>query len=305
MDIRTRINTILNISKYEYHHLMSLQNVRGVGYGYKHVNGVNTFTSCIHVLVEKKLDSKFLLSNQIIPRYHKGIITDVIEIGNPKQLSLTDRIRPLEGGYAISATGQVGNSGTIGCIVTKGTLFKDYYILSNNHVMAGNNTFKIGTPIIQTAARFGGSAPKDTVANLSKFVPIGFESTSENLMDAAIAKLTDKAFASNRIALTGKVKGVGNPKLNLEVRKVGITTGASKGKIITMGASLHVECGDKYAFFVDQIVSDNSCGGGDSGATVLNLNNEIVGLLFAGSSSKCIFSNIKDVMKAFKIDIYK
>ena len=52
MDTHLR-NVISNIIENKYHFLMSLENVKGVGLGFKTINNYVTNELCIHVLVEK------------------------------------------------------------------------------------------------------------------------------------------------------------------------------------------------------------------------------------------------------------
>ena len=100
--MQTLEEKILDISTKYYHYLINLQSVKGVGYGFKHINGVNTFEPCIHVLVERKLQSTNLSFSNIIPKVYMGIKTDVIEVGNMKSFSpITKKFRPLEGNTAV------------------------------------------------------------------------------------------------------------------------------------------------------------------------------------------------------------
>ncbi|MPQ44553.1 serine protease [Clostridium tarantellae] len=295
---------ILYIARHNHRYFTNFRHVVGVGLGFKTVRGYNTGELCIHVLVTKKVPYCCLNRNDCIPKTYKGIKTDVVEVGFLRTVDLTDKIRPLQGGYAISPQGRKENTGSIGCIVTSGTFFKDYYILSNNHVLAGNNKFPKGTKIVQPAYTSGPPIQENIVASLDKFIPIDTSATGENLMDCAIAKLVDKSLASDIIAYIGEIKGIATPTLGLPVKKVGVATGLNAGTISTVGASVHIFNGEVYEFFVDQIISTNPVDNGDSGALVFSENNKAVGLLFSGSELRCIFTDIKKVLKALKVNIY-
>ena len=52
-------------------------------------------------------------------------------------------------------------------------------------------------------------------------------------MDAAIAKITRIALISNKINRINAINGIDSPVLNLPVKKVGLVTGLTRGKIIT------------------------------------------------------------------------
>src|SRR5688572_28662424 len=61
-------------------------------------------------------------------------------------------------------------AGTLGCFVTSGKS-KALYILSNNHVLADENRYPKGGPIVQHGALDGGTAA-GRVATLTRFVPL-------------------------------------------------------------------------------------------------------------------------------------
>ena len=310
MDLATE-TLISSVCRNHYRFLMNLSNVVGVGCGYKFINGKDSGQPCIHVLVERKLNSNYVGYNNRIPKTYMGLNTDIVEIGKPVFRNLNKRIRPVQGGYSISPGGQRFFTGTLGCVVTKKSgKERLYFVLSNSHILSGENTLKVGTKIIQPAALDGGDIVKDKIGLLSKSIPIKFESkisSPVNYMDAAIAKLDDKSLASNLIALSGEVKGILKPSLRLRVKKTGATTGLTKGRIQTVNATIEVDTdgdGKKIALYKNQIISDIKNDGGDSGALVLDLFNNAVGLLFGGTDKSCIFTDIKTVLKAFSVEIY-
>lgn len=101
-------SNIEDISQNYYKYLMSLKNVTGVGLGYKKINNIDTKEPCIHVLVEKKVDDKYISLNNLIPKNYLGIKTDVIQSGTFKLLStnldeyddikIPYKVRPIHGG---------------------------------------------------------------------------------------------------------------------------------------------------------------------------------------------------------------
>ena len=200
-------NNILDISHNYYDYLMNLDNVNGVGLGYKWINGVKTDELCIHVLVKEKIPSEYLTKNNIIPKNYMGIKTDVREVKNISMQNFVEekvpqKFRPLEGGCSINPFNYPGE-GTLGCIVTKVVKEeKNFYILSNNHVLALNNKLPLGTAIIQPLEDLGGSVDGDIVARLSNFIrlkPITFNQKPVNYVDCALAKLVNQELATNKI----------------------------------------------------------------------------------------------------------
>jgi hypothetical protein len=203
-------------------------------------------------------------------------------------------------------------SGTLGALVesTNGT----QYILSNNHVLARTNAGKFGDPIIQPGlvdqTPVCAKDTNDTVANLSAFVPISFRTGTPNRVDAAIAQLSGSAMdTTGRIAEIGLVSSsTVAPTLELNVQKMGRTTGHTTGSISTINVTVDIgyskQCGigSQKARFVNQIAITGTDGpfsaGGDSGALVVDNAScpQPVGLLFAGSNSITLVNPITTVL---------
>ena len=305
-------NNISNISRYHYHYLFAIENVRGVGVGYKFINGIITNELCIHILVEKKVKENLLTYNNVIPKIYMGIKTDVIEIGIPKSLAsnkFPERYRPLKGGCGIYSKDATFH-GTLGCIVfRKKFLSNKYFILSNNHVLADNNSIPIGTEVIQPSIKNGGKFEKDVVAKLSEFKSLNFTTTltkPKNFVDCAIAELTKKSLISNEILRLGKISGISSANLNDNIRKVGFVSGLTSGKVISLNVTTEITySGNKKAFFANQIFVSASSIPGDSGSVVLDHDNKVIGLLFAAGAQGTSFVNdINLVLKELNVEIY-
>lgn len=316
-------DSILDISSNKYEYLINLANVNGVGLGYKYINGINTFEPCIHVLVENKINSKYISQNNLIPINYMGLKTDVIEIGKYgfyQGETITERYRPLEGGCEIliideedeedEEDEQKISNGTLGCIVTKvENQEREFYILSNNHVLANFNQNPIGIPIIQTNDIDNPDIMEDIVANLSSFIPIKFiegDIKPVNFVDCAIAKIIDKSMISNKIIDIGEIKGVVKASLNQKIKKVGASTGLTIGKIITIGATVEIPAMEELKIlYKNQLLSDIDGDHGDSGSVVLNEDNEVLGLLVGGGGGGPVLINeINKVLELLNVEIY-
>jgi hypothetical protein len=59
----------------------------------------------------------------------------------------------------------------------------------------------------------------------------------------------------------------------------------------------------RTARFTDQLVAGPMSQGGDSGSAVLDNNNRLVGLLFAGSDQNTIINRIENVFSALDISL--
>lgn len=309
---------ISDLCKNHYKLLLNLKNVIGVGLGHKVINFVNTAEPCIHVLVEKKVKSNYLSSNNIVPKTFMGIKTDVIEIGKSRFSSTSPfpmKIRPIECGCDITWLDEESEEdpfwGTLSCFVTKETLkAKEYYILSNNHVLADFNKVSIGTPIVQPANSPLDIAHQDIIANLSTFIPLKptiDDKEPVNLVDCAIAKVIDKSLISNKIFQIGEIAGISKATLKLPIKKFGVTSGLTEGKVATINSTLNIEVSENEKYiFVDQIIGKLENDEGDSGSLILNDLNEAIGLYWGGTNNNAFsyINDISNVLDALNVKIY-
>lgn len=303
-------------------------NVIGIGVGIKWKNNQPTGRPALMVLVTHKVEKYKLPKTSLMPLTLHGVDIDVIPIGRVSakvgstltradSSALTQNIRPVQGGYSIGHTNIT--AGTVATAVYDQLpqnigIPKKYYLLSNNHVLAAQNKGCPGDPIVQPGPIDGGCPPFDTVATLSRFIPIDFAPSlprhlHNNLVDAAIAQ-------SPLHELDPSVHWIGNVRgwlpqekvqVGMMVQKTGRTTGFSTGKILATNATMDVMySGGKVARFKEQIVSTPMSAGGDSGALLVTMVNNLplaVGLHFASSPSSSIANQIEHVRSLLKVEI--
>ncbi len=292
--------------------LLSLDNVVGVGLGFKETGGVITNQRCIQVFVEQKVGLDLLASASRVPKTVDRRPTDVVAVGTifagggPHALgsvqSLTARRRPAMGGdsvghFAITA----GTAGT-GCYdstVDPG-IPPRYYILSNNHVLANSNDASIGDAIYQPGPHDGGG-PSDQIGTLHHYVPIKFDGT-DNQVDAAVAEVPFHDF-TREIYYLGYVNATYAPvAVGDIVKKTGRTTNFTTGRVTSVNATVNVNYGGgKVGKFVNQVITTSMSAGGDSGSVVLDSANNAIGLLFAGSTLVTIINNIQFVQALLNV----
>lgn len=299
--------------------LLNRNNVVGVGVGNKVKNGRDTGDASIVVYVAQKLDADMLTEDDLIPKEVGKFKTDVVETGEifaggaahaqyapaAEQVTtqtLRGRVRPVEGGYSVGH--YKITAGTMATAVIDATPFpgipRRYYMLSNNHVLANSNDALLGDPILQPGPFDGGAASGDIVARLSRFVPIHFDGRC-NYVDAAIAE-GEFHDLDREIYWIGYVRGIAAPQLGAIVQKTGRTTSYTTGQIIGLNATFNVNYGGgKVARMCDQIVTTNMSAGGDSGSLVLDMEENAVGLLFAGSPSVTLHNDIRYVIRLLSI----
>ena len=309
-------------------------NIVGVGIDEKQVDGIPTGVQAVKFLVKSKVAPSSLSRAEAIPKEVNGIPTDVEEVGNilpqgkkkaasqaaampnPRQ-----KIRPAQPGGSVGFQipgGQFVMAGTFGLLVkdTQG----NKYILSNNHVIAGENgvdaggvtriTIPAGSPIFQPGFLDGGNAATDMVANLTRWIKLRADRT-DNLVDGAIAKLKSAGIAKRDILFIGVPQGVAPAAVDTVVHKFGRTTSYRAGRISSVSFDVTIPYDVGNVVFQDQIAIRGLGGkrfsdSGDSGSAILErASNKVVGLLFAGATNGSLtFANhIKDVFTKLKVSL--
>ena len=308
---------ISEVQENEQDALLVKKNVVGVGIGNKITKENDTGNPSLSVFVSQKLDLDIINAEDLVPKTFGKFQTDVVETGeifagmdvanNVEDAStetLRNRIRPARGGdsvghYRITA-------GTIATTVTDAKPYpgipEKYYVLSNNHVLANSNNARIGDPILQSGPADGGTYPGDLIARLSRYVPIRFGG-SPNYVDAAIAEGQFHDLDRD-IYWIGYVKGVRAVRVGEIVQKTGRTTNHTTGRVTAINATVNVNYGHgRIARMVRQILTTRMSAPGDSGSLLCDLNENAVGLLFAGSSRFTIHNDIMYVQRLLGIRI--
>lgn len=272
--------------------LLKKSNVVGVGIGEKIKDGKRTGRTCLKIYVEKKVAKERLAKSDLVPPEIADVETDVVEVGKIRPLASNRmRMRPAKGGSSIGH--YKITAGTLGCLVKDKKTGK-IMILSNNHVLANSNEAKKGDSIIQPGVADGGKNPKDKIAELERWVKIGFGKKA-NTVDAAVAYPLNDKDVSPEISTIGIPKGTAKGKLGLVIQKSGRTTDHTLGEIKDITATVRVDYNGKTAIFRHQILTSAMSQGGDSGSLVLDKKRRAVGLLFAGSDFVTICNPITEV----------
>lgn len=320
--------------------LLKIENVVGIGRGYKKIRGRRTGEEAIIVMVTKKLARSELRATSIVPEAIEDIKTDVLEVGEITFLGRQNRMRPAQPGISIGHYRVT--AGTFGALVRDAKTGAPL-ILSNNHVLANSTSgsdgrARAGDPVLQPGTYDGGRLETDQIATLERFVPIHrsvgppaceiatlFQRVIEyriqqfkphykvqilrqtgqvNTVDAAVARPISSDLVRPEVLELGEISGVGEAEPGMTVRKSGRTTGVTTAQVEAVDATLQVGYGNNdMATFEDQVVAGVMAQGGDSGSAILDTNNKIVGLLFAGSDKVTVFNRIQNVMSLLDIKI--
>ncbi len=287
--------------------------VQGLGIGDKLTHGEPTGELALRVYVKKK-KPRAKVANPVpkvvvVPGVGDRI-TDVIELGRVVPELFTERVRPAMPGSGLGHAAVT--VGTFGCLVRRQGDANGLYVLSNAHVLANEGMAVPGDGILQPGSLDGGSSDGDSFARLTDFVPFEFTETSfPNLVDAAIAKVRRRSWAGPKlrildIAPAGVSKTV---RRGMHIKKVGRTTDYTTGVItdvhLRLALKYHRPSGSGRARvgFRDQVLCTRYSAGGDSGSVVLNNNDKIVGLHFAGAASGSVFNRITHVLELLDIEV--
>ncbi|MTI82095.1 MAG: hypothetical protein FH758_14740 [Firmicutes bacterium] len=252
-----------------------------------------------------------------------------------------ERIRPALpgcsiGNYRVSA----GTLGAIVRDRTTGErlILSNNHILANGS-NGYDGRASVGDPILQPG-KYDGGSENDVVGHLLRYIPINrgvseqqaagcpiassFSTVTNtmlrmirpnytikvlkqmrknNTVDCALARPDRADLIDNEIIGLGRVNGTTDLRPGMPVVKSGRTSGITRGVVTTIGTTLKVEMdGNETVTFNDQVTTDLSSEGGDSGSLVLTPDNQAVGLLFAGSDRMTVFNPIQSVMDALNIE---
>ena len=162
-------------------------------------------------------------------------------------------------------------------------------ILSNNHVLADENSGKKGDAVIQPGRFDGGKKAKDTIGTLDRFVKLNPRGT--NFVDAALSTIKRGVqFDSKTLHGLGQLGGVGPDFLDAgdEVAKVGRTTDVTHGRVTAFEVDNVVVAYDIGNLRFNNQIEIEGAGtrpfsrGGDSGSLIVDADFRAVALLFAG-----------------------
>ncbi|NNF38680.1 MAG: hypothetical protein HKN71_08430 [Gemmatimonadetes bacterium] len=297
--------------------------VQGVGLGEKISDGTGTGVLALRVYVETKrplaqLDAPVPRTVEV-PEFGE-LTTDVLEIGRLRPERFTGRVRPAMPGSGVSHPDC--GVGTFGCVVRETGNGSDRFILSNAHVLADDGCAHPGDAIVQPGPDDGGDPGSDVIAAFARAEPFVFSDEGfENRMDAAIARVLEPHQVRRGLrVLRRPIRGVARVlRRGMEVMKVGRTTDHTVGVVQDVDFHFPMDYkrpGHRSEHFArpghgergrvgfrDQVLCTRYTDVGDSGAAVLNRRGYLLGLHFAGSPAASVFSPIRPIFRALRIDL--
>lgn len=204
---------------------------------------------------------------------------------DPTPTELQQRIRPLVRGSSVAHLDVT--AGTIAAFVRLADV-DGVHVLSNNHVLAASDRGQVGDAVLQPGPADGGG-PADRIAALATAVEL--DPDGANLVDCAVAKVDDDIEVDPAAHDGAVTEVVAADEVRGTVRKVGRTTGVTRGRISAFEVDgLPVGYDTGVFRFDDQIEVEGVVGlfsaGGDSGSLITTEGDPVgVGLLFAGSTT--------------------
>lgn len=172
---------------------------------------------------------------------------------------------------------------------------KKYYLITNTHV-----THPLSVEDPQESVVLRQPYKGDDIGHTVYSVP--YKPGQKNYVDASLIELT-KDFMD--VTINGVTpEGINTtPVKGLKLWKYGRTTDYKEGFITNVGATAYVNHNGTQYLFKDLIFASSMSAGGDSGSFVYDTNNNVVGLLFAGSPTTTMIIPISTVLKELGVEI--
>jgi hypothetical protein len=314
----------------------AIPNILAVGVGFRNREREGLKELCLICSVDRKRPLNELSEKERVPRSFGDFRVDVKEAGRFRALGAAqaERLRPARPGSSIAHVDVT--AGTFGCVVSRNG---QRFMLSNNHVLANGNRARLGSVVTQPGKHDGGDARRDAIAKLVEFIPLAYDGqpdpvgpsrgnpdssgcgsvlrfgktrasgdgpvnrTGANVVDCAIALPDNPTLITADILGIGAPRGIGVGALGMRVQKSGRTTGHTFGDIEQIDVTSRVEYDHGTVTFTGQLMATAVSAGGDSGSAVLDMDRNVIGLLFAGSPTSTLINPIQDVLYALDVDL--
>ncbi|GAA2100120.1 hypothetical protein GCM10009841_14540 [Microlunatus panaciterrae] len=287
--------------------LIAREGVVGVDIGEKISEGKPTGELSIVVYVEKKKPDSKLTKAQAIPKEINGVKTDVQELVIELQQAVrfqeavsqvdTSAYPTLVGGIGIGpartvflSPPDVPSAGNYVFVGTLGAIVEDRssgarMALTNFHVACVNNTWTVGDRMVQPS-RVDGGSPTGFFGSLTR------AQLTENT-DGAVITIDAGRPSEPSVTGIGTVVGQGVASVGMAVQKRGRTTEHTFGTVQSTDFTVSIDYGTgvgtrtlrhQIRIDTDTTKSPRFSDHGDSGSSVMDMNRNVVGLLFAGSN---------------------
>jgi hypothetical protein len=206
-----------------------------------------------------------------------------------------DRVRPLRPGLSIGLADTEG-VGTLGYFVVDRA--GQIYLVSTVDSLGNSST---RASVLQPAPFDGGQAPDDVVASSVKTLAQTAIMPAANMV--ALARLTPTLHVQTVIPEIGPIRGVRDPELGMQVRKLGRTTGLTEGEIRAVDQRINVSTLSGAVQIYGAVRTSPISSGGDGGALVVDAEGFAVGVIVAGSDQETILAPMSEVLNGFDVEL--
>ena len=282
--------------------------VVGVDIGEKYSDGKPTGELSIVVYVTEKKAKDALSTKEVIPKTVDGVKTDVQELVIELQVAAhrleadaqvdATAYTTLHGGISMGPSRsiymtppEVPAAGNYVFVGTLGAMVRDRasgatMALTNFHVACVDDGWAVGNRMVQPGRPDGGNPATQEFGNLTR------AQLTENTDGAVVTVDTGHAW-DYTVEGIGDVAGTATATNGMAVQKRGRTTEHTFGTVGSTDATLSIDYGDglgvrtlRHQIRVDTDTARSArfSDQGDSGSVVMDMNRNVVGLLFAGST---------------------
>lgn len=230
---------------------------------------------------------KFINSKAIVQDIKKGnqsfaYSDDIVLHGQRDDYSTSQkRYKKLTAGMSISNFNDTTWSGTAGAFFRQENS-EEIYMISNKHILASvKNSKSIVHPSNSDAQVLKLEKEKNNIGEL-------IWKCTDN-MDAAVAKISHAVEVNEQARCKDvKFKGLAKARIGMRVKKCGRSTGITYGVVRSVNSTINVlnEGNGKVKLYFNQIITSYMDNHGDSGSVLVNDEDKIIGLLFAGNKAK-------------------
>ncbi|MCE0486567.1 S1 family peptidase [Ornithinimicrobium sediminis] len=311
--------------------LIARPGVVGVDIDTKQVGGQDTGELSIVVFVRHKRPAGELPPDQLVPPSIDGVRTDVQELlvqlqpglVVPVGVQLRAGVQPrgtIVGGISMGPERSirldppdVPSPGEFHVVGTLGALVRDRatgvtMALTNYHVACVDSSWSVGDRMVHPSV-------VDDPEAAAPFGSLARAVLSEGV-DGAVVEIDERVSWSAEIASVGDVVGHRPAGVGTAVHKSGRTTGHTFGQVVSVDFTVSLDyggdLGERTLRHQVRVVTDRArnarfSDGGDSGSVVVDLEGNVVGLLFAGATDGSMtFANpVETVLDELGVDVLR
>jgi hypothetical protein len=236
----------------------------------------------------------FPIKVHYVSGFFNSIFFDEYEVINARGV-----VRPVMGGVSVGVLGKkVAGTLTFPAYTINGLPV----IVSASHVIADEGKAPAGTKIIQPSMIDGGNE-SNVIGSLYYATPIQY--SNANLVDGAVALLNPNVYYSHSVLGVGRINGEAEPYVGMSIKKVGRTTYLTEGRVLAVDGMIKVSgYHGGTAILSDQIIATAFSRQGDSGAPVLDKDNNIVGMLTATGFFYSVITKISNIKSSLSIKLF-